>query len=130
MTQSLTPLEELAQLAGERSRRIFVAEDTIDLTKNEGKNCVYILELPGAAPGASGGRVGGIGERRIQKALCFRQESNRWIKVYETDFVEKLDKFDLPYHAAGLDVVLPDGSKRVVSGVIDPELVNTYNETR
>ena len=124
----MTPLEELTQLAGERSRRIFVAEDTIDLTKNEGKNCVYILELPGTAPGAAGGRIGGIGERRIQKVLCFRQENDRWIKVYETDFAERLDKFDLPYHAAGLDVVLPDGSKRIVSGVVDPELVSTYNE--
>jgi len=94
-----------------------------------GRNCVYVLELPGAAPGAAGGRIGAIGERRVQKVFCFRQESDKWIKVYETDVAEKLEKFELPYHAAGLDVVLPDGSKRVVSGVIDPELIQTYDAT-
>ena len=125
----MTPLEELSQLAGQRSRRIFVAEDTIDLSKNEGRNCVYVLELPGAAPGAAGGRIGGIGERRIQKVFCFRQEHDKWIKVYESEVPEKLKKFDLPYHAAGLDVVMPDGSKRVVSGVVDAELVHAYNES-
>lgn len=125
----MTPLEELSQLAGQRSRRIFVAEDTIDLSKNEGRNCVYVLELPGAAPGAAGGRIGGIGERRIQKVFCFRQEHDKWIKVYESEVPEKLEKFDLPYHAAGLDVVMPDGSKRVVSGVVDAELVHAYNES-
>jgi hypothetical protein len=127
--ECLTPLEELAQLAGQRSRRIFVAEDSIDLSKSEGRNCVYVLELPGAAPGAAGGRVGGIGERRVQKVFCFRQENDKWFKVYETDVTEKLERFDLPYHAAGLDVVMPDGSKRVVSGVVDPELIHTYDET-
>ena len=122
-------MEELAELAGQRSRRIFVAEDSIDLSRGQGRNCIYVLELPGAAPGAAGGRIGGIGERRIQKVLCFRQENEKWLKVYETDVAEKLEKFDLPYHAAGLDVVMPDGSKRVVSGVIDPELIQTYDAT-
>ena len=125
----MTPLDELARLVGERGRRVFVAEDTIDLSRNEGMNCVYVLELPGAAPGAAGGRIGGLGERRIQKVFCFREENGRWLKVYETDVADKVEKFDLPYHAAGLDVVLPDGSKRVVSGVVDPELVRAYDET-
>jgi hypothetical protein len=125
----LTPLEELAQLAGERSRRIFVAEDSIDLSRSEGRNCVYVLELPSAAPGAAGGRIGGLGERRVQRVLCFRRESDKWLKVYETDVGEKVEKFDLPYHAAGLDVVMPDGSTRVISGVVDPELVQAYNDT-
>lgn len=125
----MTPLEELAQLAGERSRRIFVAEDSIDLSRSEGRNCVYVLELPSAAPGAAGGRIGGLGERRVQRVLCFRRESDKWLKVYETDVGEKVEKFDLPYHAAGLDVVMPDGSTRVISGVVDPELVQAYNDT-
>jgi len=125
----LTPLDELAQLAGEGGRRIFVTEDPIDLTTNAGTNCVYVLELPGAVPGAAGGRIGGLGERRVQRVLCFRKENDRWVKVYETDIGEKVEKFDLPYHAAGLDVVLPDGSTRVVSGVVDPELVRSYNES-
>jgi len=123
----MTALEELTQLAAERGRRLFVTEKLLDLTTTEGENCVYILELPGAAPGAAGGRVGGIGERRIEKAYCFRQTRGNWVKVYETESLDRLDKFDLPYHAAGLSIVLHDGSERVVSGVVDPELIQRYN---
>ena len=35
----------------------------------------------------------------------------------------------MPYHAAGLSVVLPDGSEKVVSGVVDEAFIRTYNET-
>ncbi|MGH9425730.1 MAG: hypothetical protein ACRD2L_05415, partial [Terriglobia bacterium] len=99
------------------------------LRENEGRNCVYVLQLPTSAPGAAGGRIGGIGERRIQKLYCFRLENGKWIKVYETDDLGKLDRFELPYHAAGLSIVLPDGSEKVVSGVVDEEFIRQYNET-
>jgi CTP-dependent riboflavin kinase len=123
----MTPLEELAQLANEKGRRLFVAENPIDLSMNEGENCVYILELPSTA-GAAGGRVSGIGERKMRKAYCFRQAAGRWMKVYETEFADKLERFNLPYHAAGLNVRLPDRTERVVSGVVDPELIGEYNQ--
>ena len=126
---ALTPLEELTQLASEKSRRIFVAESNIDLHENLGRNCVYVLQLPTSAPGAAGGRIGGIGERKVEKLYCFRQEDGKWIKVYETNDQGKLERFELPYHAAGLSVVLPDGSENVVSGVVDTEFIRMYNET-
>jgi hypothetical protein len=126
---TLTPLEELTQLVSEKSRRIFVTENPVDLTMTEGQNCVYVLQLPVMALGAAGGRIGGIGERKIQKIYCFRQENGRWLKVYETEDMERLDKFDLPYHAAGLPIVTPDGTERVVSGVMDQEFIRKYNET-
>jgi len=124
----LTPIEELAQLMSEKKRRIFVAEKPVDLRSDKQGNCLYVIELPVSAPGAAGGRVGGIGERRIQKLYCFRAENGRWMKIYETEDSEKLERFDLPYHAAGLSIILPDGSTRVVSGVIDQEFVQKYNE--
>jgi len=124
----MTPLEELARLANEKSRRLFVAENPVDLGMKEGENCVYVLELPSTAPGAAGGRVAGIGERKIQKAYCFRQVAGRWLKVYETESADKLERFNLPYHAAGLSVRLPDQSERVVSGVVDPELIGEYDQ--
>ena len=124
----MMPLQELSRLAIEKNRRLFVAENTIDLSLNEGENCVYVLELPGIAPGAAGGRVGGIGERNIQKAYRFRQASGRWLKIYETDSVDKLERFSLPYHAAGLSVRLPDRSEKIVSGVVDPGLIDEYNQ--
>jgi len=122
----MTPLEEVTQLAIEKTRRLFVAENPIDLSIT-GENCVYVLELSSSGPGSAGGRIGGIGERKIQKAYCFRQTRERWLKVYETDAAEKLGRFSLPYHAAGLSVILPDKTERVVSGVVDPELVDEYN---
>jgi len=125
----LTPLDELTKLASEKSRRIFVAESPIDLRESEGKNCVYVLQLPSSALGAAGGRVGGVGERRIEKLMCFRKENGKWIKAYETDRPEKLERFELPYHAAGLGVTLPDGSERVVSGVVDEEFIQKYDGT-
>jgi hypothetical protein len=125
----LIPLEELARLLSEKSRRIFVAEDPIDLRVNDGRNCVYVLQLPESAPGAVGGRIGGIGERKLVKLYCFRLENRKWVKVYETDNDEKLGRLDLPYHATGLTVTLPDGAEKVVSGVVDEQFVQSYNET-
>jgi hypothetical protein len=99
------------------------------MRENQRKNCVYVLQLPTSALGAAGGRIGGIGERRVEKMYCFRQENGTWIKVYETEDSAKLERFELPYHAAGLSVILPDGSEKVVSGVVDQEFIRTYNET-
>lgn len=125
----MTALEELMQLASEKSRRIFVAERPIDLRVTQGKNCVYVLQLPVSAPGSAGGRVGGIGERKIQKLYCFRQENGNWFKIYETESLDKLERFELPYHAAGLTVTLADGTEKVVSGVVDVDFIQKYNET-
>jgi len=124
----MTPLEELTELTNQKSRRLFVAENPIDLSMTDGENCIYILELPSTASGAAGGRVGGIGERKIQKAYCFRHAQGRWLKVYETESNDKLERFNLPYHAAGLSVRLPNRDERVVSGVVDPELIREYNQ--
>jgi hypothetical protein len=125
----LTPLEELTRLLSDKSRRIFVAEDSVDLRVNDSRNCVYVLQLRESALGAAGGRIGGIGERKLVKLYCFRSENREWIKVYETDNDEKLGRLELPYNAAGLSVTLPDGSEKVVSGVVDERLVQSYNET-
>ena len=124
----MSPLEELTQLANSKGRLLFVAERPIDLSGEEGENRVYILELPSTAPGAAGGRVGGIGERKIRKAYCFRQAAGRWLKVSETESVDKLEQFNLPYHAAGLSMLLADKSEKIVSGVIDPDLIGEYSQ--
>ncbi len=119
----------MEQLASEKSRRIFVTESPVDLRENKGKNCVYVLQLPTSSPGTAGGRIGGIGERKIQKLYCFRQDDGKWVKVYETDDSAKLERFELPYHAAGLSITLPDGSEKVVSGVVDEEFIRKYDQT-
>jgi hypothetical protein len=124
----LTPLEELTKLIAEQSRRIFVAEKPLDLRDRQGTNCVYVLQLPTSAPGAAGGRIGGVGERRIQKVCCFRLEKGNWLKTLEIEKPDKIERFELPYQAAGLSITLPDGTERTVSGVIDEELAQQYND--
>lgn len=118
--------EKLTQLMLAGGRRIFVAQHPIDFRTKDGVNCVYVLELPMTAPGAAGGRIGGIGERKIQKVHCFRFEKGDWMKVCETEESEKLERFELPYHAASLGVTMPDGSEKIVTGLIDEELVQGY----
>lgn len=123
----MTPIEELATLLAEKGRRILVAENPVDLRSLHGTNFVYVLQLPEGSL-AAGGRAGGFGERRIEKLYAFHYENGSCRKLFETDSSEKLERFELPFHATGMPVVLPDGSERVMSGVIDPELVEAYKQ--
>jgi len=50
------------------------------------------------------------------------------VKVYETEDSNKVGQFELPYHASGLSIMLPDGSERVVSGVVDEEFIQKYDQ--
>jgi len=90
---------------------------------------VYVLQLSLSAPGAAGGRVSGIGQRRIEKLHRFHLENGRWTKTYETENEDRLNRFEPPYHAAGLSVTMPDGTEKVVSGVVDEQFIVGYNET-
>ncbi len=121
----MTPLEELAELLSEKSRRIFVAENDVNLKSLQGENSIFVLELPEGSM-AAGGRAGGFGERRVEKLYAFHYANGACRKLFEVNTPDKLEKYELPYHAAGTPVVLPDGSERIVSGVIDPEFVESY----
>ncbi|HZD13286.1 MAG TPA: hypothetical protein VE177_07200 [Candidatus Binatus sp.] len=124
---STPPLEELARLLGEKGRRILVAENPVDLKGLEGKNSIFVLQLPEGSL-AAGGRAGGFGVRKLEKLYAFHYENGAVRKLFEVDSPEKLDSFELPYHAAGTPVIMPDGSEKVISGVIDPEFVANYKQ--
>lgn len=121
----MTPLEELTNLVIQKGRKILVAENPVDLQSLQAENSVYILQLPEGGS-AAGGRAGGFGERRLEKLYAFHYENGVCFKLFEVDSPEKLERFDLPYHAAGTPIILPDGSEHVISGVIDPEFVESY----
>jgi hypothetical protein len=123
----MSPLEELANLIAEKGRRVMVAQNPVDLKTLKGENSVYILQLPGDSH-AAGGRAGGFGERRVEKLYAFHYQDGACRKLFEVESPEKLERFELPYHAAGTPVVLPDGSEKVISGVIDPEFVESYKQ--
>lgn len=121
----MTPLEELTALFAEKGRRIFVAENHVDLKSLQGENSIFVLQLPESSM-AAGGRAGGFGERRVEKLYAFHYSDGACKKLFEVNAPDKLEKYELPYHAAGTPVVLPDGSEKVVSGVIDPDFVESY----
>jgi hypothetical protein len=124
----LSVFEELARLASEGVRKIFVVKGSIDLRAKDDDTYIFVLELLTGRLGSAGGRVGGIGERKIQKLHCFRIQNRDCTKIFETEDAEQLEKFELPYHAAGLSIILPDGTEKVVTGVVDPEVIERYNE--
>jgi hypothetical protein len=121
----MTPLEELTSLLSEKGRRLFVAENDVNLKSLQGENSIFVLQLPEGGS-AAGGRAGGFGERRVEKLYAFHYSDGAFRKLFEVDSPEKLERFEVPYHAAGTPVVLPDGSERIVSGVIDREFVASY----
>jgi len=123
----MTDFDELSQLAGEGGRRIFVAQNPIDLRATQGANRLYILELPVDRSGAAGGRIGGIGERKIQKLRCFQLDNGKCTKIRDVEDAENLERFELPYSATGMSVILPDGTEKIVTGVVDSDLVEQYN---
>src|SRR5437762_4397781 len=94
----MTPLDELAKLISEKGRKILVAQNPVDLRTLQGENSVFILQLPEGSS-AAGGRAGGFGERRLSKLYCFHYSQGACRKLYEVDSPEKLERFDLPYHA-------------------------------
>ncbi len=121
----MTPLEELVVLLSGKGRRLFVAENEVNLKSLEGENSIFVLQLPEGSMSA-GGRAGGFGERRVEKLYAFHYANGTCRKLFEVNSPEKLEKYEVPYHAAGTPVVLPDGSERIVSGVIDPEFAESY----
>jgi hypothetical protein len=124
----MAALDELAHLLGEKGRRILVAENPVDLKALGGKNSIFVLQLPEGGSLAAGGRAGGFGVRKIEKLYAFHYEDGAVRKLFEVDSPEKLENFELPYHAAGTPIIMPDGSERVISGVIDPEFVANYKQ--
>jgi hypothetical protein len=73
--------------------------------------------------------VGGVGERKIVRLSYYRQEEGSWSKVKELIDLEELENLELPYHATGISVRLPDKTETIVSGVVDEDFVKSYNET-
>ena len=124
---TLTDLDELIQLINSKGRRVYVTEKSIDLRKLSEANRVFILQLPDQST-AAGGRAGGLGERRIVKMYHFECGNDQCRKLPEVEDDERLDRLDLPYHATAMAVILPDGAEKLVSGVVDPEYVASYNQ--
>jgi hypothetical protein len=119
--------DEFIALINSNGRRVFVTDELIDLSRLDKPNEIYVLQLPDNST-AAGGRGGGFGERHVIKAYHFRCGNGYCMKVAEFDDAENLESLDLPYHATGFPIILPDGKEKLVSGVADKQLVVSYRE--
>jgi hypothetical protein len=120
-------LEDLLQLIGSKGRRVYVTERSIDLRDLSKTNTIFILQLPDDST-AAGGRGGGLGERRIVKMYHYQYGNGVCERRQDIEDDAKLDSLDLPYHATAMAVIIPDGKEKLVSGVVDPDLVSSYRQ--
>ena len=121
----MTEEQELFAIMKIKRDLILVASDELELgSTNEVK--VYLFEVE-SVKGAAGGRAGGYGARRVSSVKGYIVRGSVSRKFYETDDKDVIESFEIPYHATAIDVLLPDGSSVVVRGVVDPELVRSYD---
>lgn len=110
-------------------RKLIVSLDDITLNTTssigESENVVFVLMVE-ESPGSAGGRGGGSGNRKIDKIIGFRVNDGKDVKIFETENPDVIEKFDIPYNAVAMDIVLESGDPFVVQGVVDDDLVKSY----
>jgi hypothetical protein len=116
----------LSQILQIPKRKLIVSLNDIILNKNKSfENIVFILMVKESF-GSAGGRGGGSGNRKIDKIIGFRIEDSKELKIFETENTEIIEKFDIPYNAVAMDIILESGEPYVVQGITDPEMIKEY----
>ncbi|MGA7369466.1 MAG: hypothetical protein WBX01_10075 [Nitrososphaeraceae archaeon] len=114
-------LEEVLLLP---TRKLVVASNAIDLKKSE--DCTVFVLLVEESSGSAGGRAGGSGSRKIGRILGFKREKSKMDLIIDSREMEIIDRFDVPYSAVALDIILSTGQESVVQGIVDSVLVEQY----
>jgi hypothetical protein len=116
----------LSQILQIPKRKLIVSLNDIILNKNKCiENIVFILMVKESF-GSAGGRGGGSGNRKIDKIIGFRIADSKELKIFETENTEIIEKFDIPYNAVAMDIILESGEPYVVQGITDPEMIKEY----
>ena len=119
-------LNEILQIP---KRKLVVSLSDIALDKNHdnAENIVFILMVE-ESRGAAGGRGGGSGNRKIDKVIGFKTNNNNsnHLKIFETENADMIEKFDIPYNAVAMDIILESGEPYVVQGITDKEMIKSY----
>jgi hypothetical protein len=111
-------------------RKLIVSSQEINLASGDGvmrENTIFVLMVKESS-GSAGGRGGGSGMRKIDRILAFKIIGNSDEKIFETQDLQEIEEFDIPYSAVAMDIVLESGVPSVVQGVIDPDMVEGYLE--
>jgi hypothetical protein len=116
----------LSQILQLPKRKLIVSLNDITLNKNKNiENIVFILMVEESF-GSAGGRGGGSGNRKIDKIIGFRIIEGKEVKIFETENTEIIEKFDIPYNAVAMDIILESGEPFVIQGITDSEMRKEY----
>ena len=112
---------ELNKILQIPKRKLVVSLSDIALDKNHdnAENIVFILMVEES-------RGGGSGNRKIDKVIGFKTNNNNHLKIFETENADMIEKFDIPYNAVAMDIILESGEPYVVQGITDKEMINSY----
>ncbi len=114
----------LDQILKKPKRKLIVSSNDIILNKNI-DNIIFILMVEESL-GSAGGRGGGSGNRKIDKIMGFKINNNNILKIFETENKNTIEKFEIPYNAVAMDIILGSGDPYVVQGITDTEMINEY----
>jgi hypothetical protein len=106
------------------TRKLVVASTDIDLRKSE--ECTVFVLLVEESLGSAGGRAGGSGSRKIGRILGFKRHQSRNDLIIDSQELEIINRFDVPYSAVALDIILSTGRESVVQGIVDSILIEEY----
>jgi len=106
------------------TRKLVVASTDIDLRKSE--DCTVFVLLVEESLGSAGGRAGGSGTRKIGRILGFKRHQSRNDLIIDSQELEIINRFDVPYSAVALDIILSTGRESVVQGIVDSILIEEY----
>ncbi len=116
----------LSQILQLPKRKLIVSLNDITLNKNKNiENIVFILMVEESL-GSAGGRGGGSGNRKIDKIIGFKIIEGKEVKIFETENTEIIEKFDIPYNAVAMDIILESGEPFVIQGITDSEMIKEY----
>lgn len=117
-------MNELEKLLLLPNRKIIVALNEINLRETfENKVFLFMIE---ESRGAAGGRGGGSGHRKIARITGVTCRFDGTKKIFDSIDQEIINKFEIPYSAVAMDIKLSEGNDYVVQGIIDPALIESY----
>ena len=106
-------------------RKLVVARNEVKLD-SDSPNEIYVLMVE-ESRGSAGGRAAGSGHRKIDRIYGFRCAENKTEKFFDSTDESEIQRFEIPYSAVAMDILLSDGAPYVVQGVIDDQFIEAYN---
>ncbi|MDX1373388.1 MAG: hypothetical protein R3321_13020 [Nitrososphaeraceae archaeon] len=117
-------MNELEKLLLLPDRKIIVTLNEINLLETS-ENKVFLLIVE-ESRGAAGGRGGGSGHRKIARIIGFNFGFEGTKKIFDAVEQEIINKFEIPYSAVAMDIKLSEGKEYVVQGIVDPAMIESY----